>query len=198
MALASDADSPARDEIEREIIVLHQQYAGSLFGYASQIADSEETARDAVQETFLRYFLERRYGREILNARAWLYQVLRNYISDRMKSASAQREVPANDIDGHADDSRDPETLLRQSQMARTIAASLSQRELECLQLRVEGMSYEEIGRALHLRMGTVGALIARAYDKIRQQAAGDSTSTLGIASAVCRLVRGGKKCTPS
>jgi hypothetical protein len=49
MALASDADSPARDEIEREIIVLHQQYAGSLFGYASQIADSEETARDAVQ-----------------------------------------------------------------------------------------------------------------------------------------------------
>ncbi len=181
--------------IEDEVVELHTHYAASLLHYAGSIADTEETAHDAVQEAFLRYFVERRYGRAILNPRAWLFQVLRNYLSDRMNSASARREVRVENMDVHPDRGNDPEVLARQSQMARNIEANLSDRELDCLQLRTEGLSYGEIGDALELRIGTVGALLTRAYNKIRQRACDDSSLKQELAAAVCRVIRGGVAC---
>src|SRR5256885_8702582 len=46
----------------------------------------------------------------------------------------------------------DPEVVAERDQMARQIAASLSERELVCLRLRTEGMSYEEIGDTMQVR----------------------------------------------
>jgi len=182
-------------QIESEVVALYEQHATSLCRYASLIADSAEAARDAVQETFLRYFVERRYGKEIANPRAWLYQVLRNYVWDRMTTAAAQREVPALNVDRVADERHDPEALAEKSRMAREIAASLSERELECLRLRTEGLSYQEIGSAMEVRIGTVGALLARAHDKIRRRAAVESGVEMNLAGAVYRLVYGDKMC---
>jgi RNA polymerase sigma-70 factor (ECF subfamily) len=181
--------------IEEEVVDLHNRYAVSLLHYAGSIADTQETAHDAVQEAFLRYFVERRYGRAILNPRAWLFQVLRNYLSDRMNSASARREVQVENMDLHPDRGNDPEMLAQQLQMARHIGANLSDRELDCLQLRTEGLSYVEIGDILELRIGTVGALLTRAYNKIRQRACDDGGLKQELAAAVCRLIRGGEAC---
>jgi RNA polymerase sigma-70 factor (ECF subfamily) len=198
MPAPTELNESARSTIESEVVALHQQNAESLLRYAWSIADTEETARDAVQEAFLRYFVERSYGRDVVNPRAWLFQVLRNYLSDRMNSAPARREVPEENLDRHADPDGNPEILAEQWQMARDITASLSGRELECLQLRTEGLSYEEIAGALKLRTGTVGAILTRAYEKIRRRAQGDGASGPKLAAAVCRLVRGGERCIPN
>ena len=45
----------------------------------------------------------------------------------------------------------------------------LSARELECVRLRTEDLSYQEIAAVLGLQAGTVGALLARAHGKIRK-----------------------------
>ncbi|HTS64694.1 MAG TPA: RNA polymerase sigma factor [Candidatus Acidoferrales bacterium] len=186
-----------QQHIEREVVLLYEQHALVLLRYASSIADSGESARDAVQEAFLRYFVERRYGREILNPRAWLYQVLRNYLCDRMNTAAAQREVPAVNLDHVPDEKSDPEAMAAKCQTARAIAASLSHRELECLQLRTEGLSYEEIGSAMAVRIGTVGALLARAHDKIRRRAELVGDQDLSLAGAVYQLLYNEKMCLP-
>jgi RNA polymerase sigma-70 factor, ECF subfamily len=122
-----------------------------------------------VQEVFLRYLAERTYGREITNPRAWLYQVLRNYLLDRRKAASTHTEMAGENVEGQPDPGHDPETLVTHAQIARKIAGALSGRELECLQLRAEGLSYEEIGVSMDVRTGTVGVLLSRALQKMRR-----------------------------
>ena len=141
-----------------------------------------------MQEAFLRYFIESSYGRDIKNPRAWLYQVLRNDLTDRINSASAKREVAAEHIDQVPSDGHDPEMSVERSQTAREFAASLSGRELECLRLRTEGLSYEEIGFAMGVRTGTVGALLARGPEKIRKRAESRGGPDLHLAAAVCYL----------
>jgi RNA polymerase sigma-70 factor (ECF subfamily) len=179
-------------------VLLHQEYARSLVRYAASVTGDEESARDAVQEVFLRYFVERTYGREIANPRAWLYQVTRNYLSDRRNAAITNREVPGGDLDRVAGQGHTPETLAERRQASRHIAANLSGRELQCLQMRTEGLSYQEIGAALDLRIGTVGALLSRVHEKLRRLASGDGAARVKLAAAVGYLVRGGGKCIPN
>jgi RNA polymerase sigma-70 factor (ECF subfamily) len=196
MATSSAAAAPATSPIEGEVVRLHEEFASKLLSYANSIADDDDLAHDAVQETFLRYFIQRQYGREIANPRAWLYQVLRNYLRDRMSAASTKREVPGENLDRMAGDGHDPEALVERSQTAREIANSLSDRELECLQLRTEGLSYEEIGVAMDVRIGTVGAMLSRAHEKIRRRAFVGGDPELSLARAIYHLVDQDRLCT--
>jgi RNA polymerase sigma-70 factor (ECF subfamily) len=196
MALVPAAASTTNAQLESEVVHLHEQYSASLLRYAQSIAESDELARDAVQETFLRYFVQRQYGREIVNQRAWLYQVLRNYLRDRMGAASASREVPGENLDRLASKDHDPEALVDQQQRAREIANCLSDRELECLQLRNEGLSYEEIGTAMDVRIGTVGAMLSRVHEKIRRRASKDGDPEFEVVRAIHRLMNEDGLCT--
>jgi DNA-binding NarL/FixJ family response regulator len=42
---------------------------------------------------------------------------------------------------------------------------------MDCLRLRTEGLSYDEIAAALDIQPGTVGALLNRARQKLEQTA---------------------------
>jgi hypothetical protein len=123
---------------------------------------------------------------EIRNPMAWLYEVLRNYLWDRMRAASAQREVAADHMERMQDLRHDPEVMAVCDQMARQIAATLSGRELKCLRLRTEGLSYEEIGQTMQLRPGTVGAMLVRAHEKIRKRVQIDGGATTSLARRGC------------
>ena len=162
--------APAVNHAEQATVAAYEEFGGALLRYASQLAVDPDEARDAVQEVFLRYFVERRYGRTIANPRAWLYQVLRHYLLDRIKAAPAQREVHADDFESLAAQGQDnPEELVQQSEAAQEIAHVLSEREFTCLTLRGEGLSYLEIAQTMDIRTGTVGALLARAQSKLRR-----------------------------
>jgi len=188
--------SGASDGLESEIAQLYELHATGLLRYARSKTGSEETAREGLQEAFLRYFIERSYGREITHPRAWLFEVLRNYLSDRISALSARREVPGDHMDHVADLRQDPHGMVEGLQIARDLAASLSERELKCLQLRTEGLSYGEISLVMHVRTGTVGALLARAHEKIRKYAAAGGGTETTMASAVFCLVQEREACT--
>ena len=156
--------------VERETAAAYHEYGAALLRYASLLIGNPEEARDAVQEIFMRFFVERRFGRVIENPRAWLYHVLRNYLLDRMKASPQRREVQGGDMQAVPAEKQDnPEEILQNSQAAREIAASLSNREFVCLTLRGEGLSYAEIAEAMSIRSGTVGALLARAHNKLKR-----------------------------
>jgi RNA polymerase sigma-70 factor (ECF subfamily) len=186
-----------RELIEGEVARLYEQYAAALLRFGWCQCGSQETAQEGLQETFLRFFVERTYGREILNPKAWLYEVLRNYIRDRMSAPSVRREVAAEHMERVPDRAYDPEVMVERDQMARQIAASLSERELECLRLRTEGMSYEEIGETMQIRSGTVGATLARVYNKIRKRDETDGGEASMLAAAVFFLAGRGESCIP-
>ena len=74
--------APLQKQLEQELVRLYREHASELSRYAVSFSQRQDSAREAVQEIFLRYFVERRYGRQIENPRAWLYHVLSNYISE--------------------------------------------------------------------------------------------------------------------
>jgi RNA polymerase sigma-70 factor (ECF subfamily) len=182
----------AATEAEQATIKVYEEYAGALLRYAGQLAASHDEARDAVQEVLLRYFVERRFGRKIENPRAWLYHVLRNYLLDQIKAAPNRREVQAGNVDALIlENHENPENLLQRSQMAREIAQVLSGREFTCLTLRGEGLSYSEIAQVMDIRIGTVGATLSRAQEKLRRYGSLDKKNSFrGLAEALLCLVQ--------
>src|SRR5438874_3485946 len=79
---------PPNSEIEQEIAALYRREATGILRYAAAIADSRETACDALQEAFFRFFLSRSAGREIQSPKAWLFRVAHNYVLDQRKAGS--------------------------------------------------------------------------------------------------------------
>jgi RNA polymerase sigma-70 factor (ECF subfamily) len=161
--------------LDREVVDLYRQHGSELLRWALSLAPDADAARDAVQETFLRYFVERRYGRSIEKPRSWLYVVTRNYLSRH--GALTAPEVPSEKLDRVPGEGSDPEQMAQRSELARQVFAALTKRETTCLQLRAEGRGYAEIARLMRIRPGTVGALLAHAQSKVRIVVAPTSAS---------------------
>lgn len=164
--------SPA--QIETIVVAAYREYSAGVLRYACALGKNRELAQEAVQEVFLRYYIAQLKGQQILNGKAWLYRAARNYVLDRLKEYATRNCVSLVDGELQAlpDGGADPEMREQTAEMFRRAAGTLSTRELECLQLRSEGLNYREIAGALNLRIGTVGTLLARGLKKFRTVAA--------------------------
>lgn len=151
--------------LRQETLEAYRELSGALTAYARRLTSDAGLAQDAVQETFLRFFLVRMQGEIIRNPSAWLHRVAHNYICESVRSSAVRACV-----------SLDEDTLGK-AQVAPEIASVewedafknlLAPREFECLRLRTEGLDYIEIAQAMSIRPGTVGALLHRVGRKIR------------------------------
>jgi len=157
------------NELEQELAALYSAYAAGLLRYAFTLVNDTGVAQDSIQEIFLRYFVARSEGRQFADPKAWLFRVLRNYLLDALKSFCVKNEVAIEGIENSPDIGNDPEQRYHRTEMAREITKLLAPRELECVLLRSEGLSYDEIAEVMDLRQGTVGATLARAHQKMRR-----------------------------
>jgi RNA polymerase sigma factor (sigma-70 family) len=178
----AEANSP---EAVTDTAAIYDELASGLLRYAAGLTQDSDLARDAVQEVFLRYFIQRRHGREIDDPRAWLYHVTRNYLLEKLGSAAATREVGAEGIELAGETRSDPDAAVRRWQAARAVRQALTAREMECAKLRAEGMSYAEIAGAMGIASGTVGALLARVHGKLRRLTGESREAKLGAAEAM-------------
>lgn len=154
-----------------ETIRAYQQYSGALLGYAHRLTRDDALAQDAVQETFLRFFLALMQGETIQSTQAWLHRVAHNYTYETLRSAAVRKAVPLEDAG--EDRLRDERAMPGADRVADWVGAAgllLAPREWQCVQLRAEGCDYTEIAAALSIRPGTVGALLHRASEKLRSK----------------------------
>jgi RNA polymerase sigma-70 factor (ECF subfamily) len=149
-----------------------------------------EDAFDALQETFLRYFTERSYGRQVDNPRAWMFRVLRNFALDSLDRAAGKREVAGQHVEELPGRNDSPEIMVLQAQAAQQIASSLTSRELECVLLRAEGLSYREMADALKLSSGTIGALLNRVHKKLQDPLKTKQVRQIGATERLASLFR--------
>src|SRR5450432_1466571 len=84
----SPGSPPPTAGIEQEIVDLYEKEAGGLLRYSGALADNRETAHDALQEAFFRFFLCRSAGQQIRSPKGWLFRVARNYVLDQKKAGS--------------------------------------------------------------------------------------------------------------
>lgn len=166
--------TPVAVAINREITQLYDAEAPGMLRYAAMVAGNPETAQDALQVAFFRFFIARSAERHFQSPKAWLYRVVRNYVLDQKRSFS-RNEVGIESALNLPCPMGEAPGFTGSELVERAAGIGLSAREIECVRLRTEGLRYEDIAGVLGLRSGTVGALLARAHGKIRQAQAAES-----------------------
>ena len=183
--MAAVPANPPPAGIEQEIAGLYEREAPGMLRYAAAVASNPDLARDAVQEAFFRFFLYRSGGQRVLSPRAWLFRVAHNFLMDQMRAASSQ-DVSIESLGEWPEPAApiEPERSLAEL-LARLREFGLSPREIDCVRLRTENLSYDEIAAVLGLKSGTVGAFLARAHTKIRKALAEEAARDGAFGRAV-------------
>jgi len=145
---------------------LVRAYQHRVFGVAVRMLSNAAEAEDIAQEVFLRVHRSVREFRGDAKLSTWLYAITSRLCLNRLASAErrhsrvgseALAEVPAGDSGGGLE-REEVETALRQA-----IAALPEERRIVVVLRDLEGLSYEEIARALDLEPGTVRSRLHRA-----------------------------------
>ena len=148
------------------------QYQGRLIAFALRITRDLESARDVVQDTFLRLC------QQDLDAigdhlPAWLYRVCRNRALDIRKKEGHLEPLDETPEHAAGGTGSDPHRLLENADHATRVLAAVAQlppAQQEVLRLRFrEELSYKEIGAVTGRSVNNVGFLIHTAIRQVRQ-----------------------------
>ena len=165
---AAEQVSPAA--LEAEFDQLYEEYASSLVRYAISYCGDPDSARDAVQDCFLRYFEMRRAGSNVEHPKAWLVRVLRNQLIDRRRREQLEKEISAGTARELRAMSASPHSSFGDdagvARLWKRIEALVSPKEMACLQMRAAGFSYAEIAEELGVQSGTVSVFLTRSREK--------------------------------
>jgi RNA polymerase sigma-70 factor, ECF subfamily len=174
--LAADLAADLAGSFERLVLA----YQHRLYAFALRLIGSPQDAEEAAQDAFLRaYRALCSYPPErvaALAVRPWLYQITLNVVRNRQRG----KRLAVTTLDGPdgrerplASDGADgPEASLlraeRQAELVRQLATlPLGYRAAVVLR-HVEGLSYEEIGQALGIPVGTAKANVHRGARRLR------------------------------
>jgi RNA polymerase sigma-70 factor (ECF subfamily) len=157
----------------RELVERHRRRA---FAIAVGLVRDEEDALEIVQEAFLRVYR----GLYAFNGAAsfftWLYRIVKNLSIDLMRRPAWQRELALDEVEAGFDaclDEADPGDMLRRREIAERIAAALEAlppyHRGVIVMREVEGMSYEEMARAMGVSKGTIMSRLFHARKKLQR-----------------------------
>jgi RNA polymerase sigma-70 factor (ECF subfamily) len=158
---------------------IFDRYQRKVLLTAWRILGNREDARDAAQEVFLRVYKYLGRFRSDQDFAAWLYRIIVNVCRDharkrgrREQFSSYEAEHRQGGFDSIAS-SEDVEASLLRSQQQSMIAEalnSLSVKERAAIVLRdLEGLTTEEVARALGSSQATVRSQISTARAKIKK-----------------------------
>jgi len=166
----NDAKPPDRLVWLRTVL---DEFEGPLIRYAARFTRDVESARDAVQETFLRLCRENP-GELDGRVTQWLFTVCRNRAidarrKDRRVQALKEFDPAAPNVAG-----ADPATIVEQQDSGSRVLqllAALPNNQQEVVRLRFQsGLSYKDIAVVTGLSVSNVGYLIHLAIAKLREQ----------------------------
>ncbi len=154
-------------------------YERRVFVLAYRSSNNEEDARDITQEVFLRVYRSLHRFRGDSSFSTWIYRVTMNICVDFARKNAAgpqtitilddeEQEKPIPDTNiTHQPEAAFENTVLREEiQLA---LAGLSQEHRSIVLMRdVAGLSYEEVGKAVGINVGTVKSRLARARKNLR------------------------------
>ena len=148
-------------------------YQGRLIRFASRITGDVESARDVVQDTFLRLCREDvEHVRDHLPA--WLFRVCRNRALDVRKKEGPLQTLDDATTSAREEPEADPHVRLEKGDDARRVLAAIATlptAQQEVLRLRFqEELSYKEISAVTGHSVGSVGFLIHDGIRKLRQR----------------------------
>ncbi len=150
-----------------------------------------EDAEDMLQELFLKALRQGKQFCEIDNARAWLFEVARNALADRLRLRKEQVELPE-DLAQEIDEPIPVDTLAQC--LPRTLA-ELSEEDREAITLcDLEGLNQEDYARMKGLTLPGAKSRVQRARKRLRDHLTGVCQVQFDAAGKVCCFVPRGSR----
>jgi RNA polymerase sigma-70 factor (ECF subfamily) len=182
-------------EIDRQLVVraqggdkqafnlLVEKYQRKLARLLSRFIRDPAEVEDVTQEAFIKAYRALPAFRGDSAFYTWLYRIgintAKNYLMAMGRRAPTSTEVEAEEAEGFDEgeqlrDINTPESALLTSEIAETVNRTIEQLPEElrtAIQMReIEGMSYEDIAKAMDCPIGTVRSRIFRAREAIAEQ----------------------------
>ena len=171
-ATGDKATMPSWDELVR-------QHADRVYRLAYRLSGNQHDAEDLTQETFIRVF------RSVKNYQpgtfeGWLHRITTNLFLDMVRRRGRVRmEALPDDYDRVPADEPNPEEIYHESRLGPDLQAALDSLPPEfraaVVLCDIEGLSYEEIGATLGVKLGTVRSRIHRGRQALRDYLAAQS-----------------------
>lgn len=151
---------------------LVRQHADRVYRLAYRLSGSQHDAEDLTQETFIRVF------RSVQNYQpgtfeGWLHRITTNLFLDMVRRrARIRMEALPEDYERVPAAEPDPEQIYHDARLGADLQAALDSLAPEfraaVVLCDIEGLSYEEIGATLGVKLGTVRSRIHRGRQGIR------------------------------
>ena len=164
------------DDRQQWIRSLVERHGDSLTQYAWTFTGDLESARDAVQETFLR--LCREDASKIADhSRPWLYKVCRSRALDYLRKEGRMTSIENAFLSINQASNPDPSDQLEKSEKVSSVMEVIeklpaNQREVVRLKF-LNDLSYKEIAEVTSLSVANIGYLLHMALKFIRKQIRG-------------------------
>jgi len=168
-ATGDRAAMPSWDELVR-------QHADRVYRLAYRLSGNQHDAEDLTQETFIRVF------RSVQNYQpgtfeGWLHRITTNLFLDMVRRRGRIRmEALPEDYDRVPADQPNPEQIYHDARLGAGLQAALDSLPPEfraaVVLCDIEGLSYEEIGATLGVKLGTVRSRIHRGRQALREHLA--------------------------
>jgi RNA polymerase sigma-70 factor (ECF subfamily) len=148
-----------------------ERYERPLVSYARTITGELESARDAVQETFLRLSRQDLAALEPRLA-PWLFFVCRNCALDHCRKVVRFSDTAvADDLPDSGPSPADEVRSAEDATQLRALIARLPLQQQELVKLKFEaGLSYKEIGETMRMSVSNVGVQLHNTIQTLRQQ----------------------------
>jgi RNA polymerase sigma-70 factor, ECF subfamily len=163
--------------------LLVEKYQRKLARLLSRFIRDPAEVEDVTQEAFIKAYRALPAFRGDSAFYTWLYRIgintAKNYLMAMGRRAPTSTEVEADEAEGFEEgeqlrDINTPESMLLSNEIAQTVNAtieSLPEELRTAIQMReIEGMSYEDIAKAMDCPIGTVRSRIFRAREAIAEQ----------------------------
>jgi len=148
-------------------------------------------AEDLLQDLFLKALRQDKKFCQIENARAWLFEVARNALADRLRLKKEQVELPEDLV--HEIDEPIPVDTLAQC-LPRALA-ELAEEDREAITLcDLEGVNQEEFARLKGLTLPGAKSRVQRARKRLREHLTDACQVRFDAAGKVCCFVPRGSR----
>jgi RNA polymerase sigma-70 factor (ECF subfamily) len=156
---------PSWDELVR-------QHADRVYRLAYRLSGNQHDAEDLTQETFIRVFRSVQ-SYQPGTFEGWLHRITTNLFLDMVRRRTRVRmEALPDDYDRVPADDPSPEQIFHDARLGADLQAALDSLAPEfraaVVLCDIEGLSYEEIGATLGVKLGTVRSRIHRGRQGIR------------------------------
>jgi RNA polymerase sigma-70 factor (ECF subfamily) len=168
---------------KRAFNLLVEKYQRKLARLLSRFIRDPAEVEDVTQEAFIKAYRALPAFRGDSAFYTWLYRIgintAKNYLMALGRRAPTSTEIEAEEAEGFEEgeqlrDINTPESLLLSSEIANTVNSTIEKLPEElrmAIQMReIEGMSYEDIAKAMDCPIGTVRSRIFRAREAIAEQ----------------------------